>query len=137
MTMANMFMRRSGTICSIIRWNRSAGPFRQIPIAAWICERNESSPPVSRDANVPVNWQRIVLNHIFVKAAGLQTETLYKAGMFTQVGQQSLFDEEHDERDTKLDQVADQIRNRFGTASLRRASTVQHNAEHQPLPRPE
>ena len=51
--------------------------------------------------------------------------------------QQSLFAEERDEKDTRLDQVADTIRNRFGTASLRRASTVQHNAEHKPRPRPE
>ena len=51
--------------------------------------------------------------------------------------QQSLFAEEQDERDTRLDQVADTIRNRFGSASLRRASTVQHDAEHQPRPRPD
>jgi DNA polymerase-4 len=51
--------------------------------------------------------------------------------------QQSLFAEEQNDRDTKLDDVADQIRNRFGTNSLRRASTVQHNAEHKPHPRPE
>ena len=51
--------------------------------------------------------------------------------------QQCLFAEEQDERDTRLDQVADTIRNRFGTASLRRASTVQHNAEHKPRPRPD
>jgi DNA polymerase-4 len=51
--------------------------------------------------------------------------------------QQSLFVEEQDDRDTRLDQMADQIRSRFGTASLRRASTVQHNAEHKPRPRPE
>ncbi|HQZ64212.1 MAG TPA: DNA polymerase IV [Planctomycetaceae bacterium] len=51
--------------------------------------------------------------------------------------QQSLFAEEQDEKDTRLDQVADTIRNRFGSASLRRASTVQHNAEHKPRPRSE
>ncbi len=51
--------------------------------------------------------------------------------------QLSLFAEEQNWRDTKLDQVTDQIRSRFGTMSLRRASTVQHKAEHQPLPRPE
>lgn len=51
--------------------------------------------------------------------------------------QQSLFTEVQHERDTKLDEVADQIRNRFGTTSLRRGSTVQHDAEHKPLPRPE
>ena len=51
--------------------------------------------------------------------------------------QQSLFAEEQDEKDSRLDQVADTIRNRFGTASLRRASTVQHNAEHKPRLRPD
>ena len=51
--------------------------------------------------------------------------------------QQSLFAEDQDERGTKLDEVADQIRSRFGSTSLRRASTVQHDAEHKPLPRPD
>ncbi|MEO2034622.1 MAG: DNA polymerase IV [Planctomycetaceae bacterium] len=51
--------------------------------------------------------------------------------------QQSLFADQNDERDTKLDQVTDQIRVRFGSASVRRASTVQHKAEHKPLPRPD
>lgn len=51
--------------------------------------------------------------------------------------QQSLFEETQNDEDTRLDDVADQIRSRFGTSSLRRASTVQHKAEHQPLPRPE
>ena len=51
--------------------------------------------------------------------------------------QQNLFAEDDDQKDTRLDQVADKIRSRFGTASLRRASTVQHNAEHKPRPRPD
>ena len=51
--------------------------------------------------------------------------------------QQSLFAEHQDERGTKLDEVADQIRSRVGSTSLRRASTVQHDAEHKPLPRPD
>ncbi len=55
--------------------------------------------------------------------------------------QQTLFADDEaevaDVRDTKLDAVADQIRSRFGSTSLRRASTVQHDAEHKPLPRPE
>jgi DNA polymerase-4 len=44
--------------------------------------------------------------------------------------QQTLFAEEQNERDAKLDNVADQIRNRFGTTLLRRASTVQNTAKH-------
>jgi DNA polymerase IV len=56
----------------------------------------------------------------------------------TQAVQRSLFDDaETDDRGAKLDAVADQIRNRFGNTSLRRASTFQHKAEHKPRPRPE
>jgi len=53
--------------------------------------------------------------------------------------QLSLFDEPAVEegRDNRLDQVADQIRDRFGSKSLRRASTVEHQTEHRPQPRPE
>jgi len=52
--------------------------------------------------------------------------------------QGTLFDPEPaEERESQLDQVADQIRSKFGATSLRRASTVQHDAKHRPLPRPE
>lgn len=53
--------------------------------------------------------------------------------------QQSLFAEESvtENQDSRLDEVADQIRQKFGTKSLRRASTVQHSAEHRAQPRRE
>lgn len=51
--------------------------------------------------------------------------------------QQSLFSGEQNERDAKLDNVADRIRNRFGTTMLRRASTVPHNVKQDPPPHPE
>ena len=70
---------------------------------------------------------------LVVRLLGMGVSNLQKQ----QPVQQSLFAEEQGERDTRLDQVADSIRNRFGSASLRRASTVQHNAEHKPRPRPE
>lgn len=44
--------------------------------------------------------------------------------------QPSLFPDEQDEREARLDQVVDQIRNHFGTTSLRRAGSVQHNTEY-------
>lgn len=50
---------------------------------------------------------------------------------------QSLFTEQNDERNSKLDQVTDRIRSRFGTAALRRASIVQHKVQHEVLPRPD
>ena len=50
--------------------------------------------------------------------------------------QQTLFDEEDDhEKQQQLDQTPDQIRARFGSAALLRASGLMHGAEHQPDPR--
>ena len=51
--------------------------------------------------------------------------------------QQSLFADEEREKLTQLDQVADQIRARFGTSALSAASGLLHDAEHTPAPRPE
>ena len=51
--------------------------------------------------------------------------------------QMSLFDETADANDDRIDNVADQIREKFGSLSLRRASAVQHDVEHRPQPRPE
>lgn len=62
--------------------------------------------------------------------------------------QKTLFDDQEDkspndaasaksQRSEKLDSVSDAIRNRFGTKALKSASTVQHQADHKALPRPE
>jgi len=70
---------------------------------------------------------------LLVRLLGMGVSNLQKQ----QPVQQSLFAEEQDKRDTKLDLVADKIRNRFGTTALRRASTVHHEAEYNPPPSPE
>ncbi|MGB4740987.1 MAG: DNA polymerase IV [Fuerstiella sp.] len=71
---------------------------------------------------------------LVVRLLGMGVSNLRSKAMV----QKSLFDDEvvPDQRETKLDQLADQIRSRFGTGKLRRASTVQHDAQHKPLPRP-
>ncbi|MSR57882.1 MAG: DNA polymerase IV [Planctomycetaceae bacterium] len=51
--------------------------------------------------------------------------------------QQSLFPDAERERRTQLDAAADQIRERFGAASLNRGSGLLHETRHKPLPRPE
>ena len=55
--------------------------------------------------------------------------------------QRGLFDTENSdvehERANKIDKVSDLIRDKFGSLSLRRASTVQHDAQHNSQPRPE
>lgn len=50
--------------------------------------------------------------------------------------QQSLFADEERKKLTQLDAVADQIRDRFGSSALHRASGLLHDAEHIPVPRP-
>lgn len=73
---------------------------------------------------------------LVVRLLGMGVSNLQRA---TAV-QKSLFDDEPgagDAKDDRLDKIADQIRDKFGSLSLRRASTVQHDAEHRPQPRPE
>jgi DNA polymerase-4 len=50
--------------------------------------------------------------------------------------QQSLFVDEEREKQSQLDQAADLIRERFGSAALHRGSGLMHQAEHTPMPRP-
>lgn len=50
--------------------------------------------------------------------------------------QQTLFPDAEHEKLALLDEVADQIRDRFGAGALNRASGLFHNAEHTPAPRP-
>ncbi len=51
--------------------------------------------------------------------------------------QLTLFPDETRERDTRLDQVRDQINNKFGKGTLNRGSGLQHQTELKPAPRPE
>jgi DNA polymerase-4 len=50
--------------------------------------------------------------------------------------QRSLFDDEDHVVQAGLDQAADQIREKFGSASLARASGLLHHAKHTPAPKP-
>lgn len=73
---------------------------------------------------------------LIVRLLGMGVSNLQKP----KAVQKSLFDDEPevtDSKDGKLDVIADQIRDKFGSMSLRRASTVQHDVEHRPQPRPE
>lgn len=51
--------------------------------------------------------------------------------------QLSLFADEERQKHSHLDQVADQIKERFGTSALNRASGLRYEAKHKPMPRPE
>lgn len=47
-----------------------------------------------------------------------------------------LFDDPSRERQTRLDEAADKLKERFGADALRRGSVLLHDAKHRPLPRP-
>lgn len=47
-----------------------------------------------------------------------------------------LFDEESHQRQSRIDQAADQLRERFGVGAVRRGSVLLHAAKHRPMPRP-
>ena len=48
--------------------------------------------------------------------------------------QLSLFPEADDERQSRLDEVADRVKEKFGQASLQRALGMLHNVEHRSGP---
>jgi DNA polymerase IV len=48
--------------------------------------------------------------------------------------QRSLFPEIEQQRHSRLDEVADQIKEKFGQSSLQRASGILHNVEHRSGP---
>jgi DNA polymerase-4 len=50
--------------------------------------------------------------------------------------QRTLFADEEQQKQSLLDQTADQIRERFGSSALHRGSGLLHNASHKPQPRP-
>jgi DNA polymerase-4 len=50
--------------------------------------------------------------------------------------QQLLFDRDQQDVQSNLDRATDQIRQRFGTDAVRRASGLLHQVRHQPMPRP-
>jgi hypothetical protein len=50
--------------------------------------------------------------------------------------QVGLFADEDRRRQTRLDETADRLKERFGSQALQRASSLAHDAKHRPAPRP-
>jgi DNA polymerase-4 len=50
--------------------------------------------------------------------------------------QGSLFADEDRERQSRLDETADRLKERFGASALQRGSSLLHEAKHRPVPRP-
>ncbi len=72
--------------------------------------------------------RRLAVRLLGVGVSGFET---------TKQKQLTLFPDESRERDTRLDEVRDQINNKFGKGALNRASGLKHQTELKPAPRPE
>jgi len=75
---------------------------------------------------------KVALNGRRVRLIGVGVSSLDVGGPV----QKSLFDEPDRARHSDLDRISDQIREKFGTEALHRASGLLHQASHKPLPRP-
>jgi DNA polymerase-4 len=76
--------------------------------------------------------QRLPQGRLSVRLLGMGVSGLDGTGQ----QQRTLFDDDGHTKQTQLDAVADQIRERFGTTGLERAATMLHGARHRPQPRP-
>jgi len=91
-------------------------------------------------ANTDCLWQaaneilttRVPLKGKAVRLLGMGVSDIHRPG----AAQAQLFDEAERERNARLDDASDRIREQFGHAAIRRGSTLQHRAHHRPDPRP-
>lgn len=129
-------MRRSGIVGQTVQLKVRYSDFDTVTRAKSLAVPTHTTQQLW-DAASQLLMTQLPDRPLVVRLLGLGVTKL-RASETTAV-QQSLFDEPEDapDRDSQIDEVADQIRNRFGSASLRRASTVQHNAQHRAQPRPE
>lgn len=67
-----------------------------------------------------------------VRLLGMGVSDIDRSGQ----AQRHLFDQQEYEQQARLDRASDSIKERFGAAALRRASALEHGAQHRAQPRP-
>jgi len=75
---------------------------------------------------------RLPAKHLAVRLLGVGVSGFDNSGL----AQRSLFDDDDHESQAHLDKAADQIREKFGTSSIGRASGLLHQVKHTPQPKP-
>ena len=83
-------------------------------------------------AGVELLTTRLPPRHLPVRLLGFGV-----SGLNSNASQGLLFEEDDRQKQRQLDETADRIRERFGSAALGRASGLAHDARHQPRPRPD
>ena len=103
--------------------------FQTITRSRKLPEPTNSTQALWEQANALLST-RLPSNHLPVRLLGMGVTEIDRTG----VTQQQLFDEADRERQDELDEVGDQIRDRYGSKALSRGSTLKHNARHRPRP---
>ena len=103
--------------------------FQTITRSRKLPEPTNSTQTLWEQANALLST-RLPSNHLPVRLLGMGVTEIDRTG----VTQQQLFDEADRERQDELDEVGDQIRDRYGSKALSRGSTLKHNARHRPRP---
>ena len=103
--------------------------FKTITRSRKLPEPTNSTQALWEQANALLST-RLPSDHLPIRLLGMGVTEIDRTG----VTQQQLFDEADRERQDGLDEVGDQIRERYGSKALSRGSTLKHNARHRPRP---
>ncbi len=103
--------------------------FKTITRSHKLPEPTNSTQALWEQANALLST-RLPSDHLPIRLLGMGVTEIDRTG----VTQQQLFDEADRERQDGLDEVGDQIRERYGSKALSRGSTLKHNARHRPRP---
>ena len=103
--------------------------FQTITRSRKLPEPTNSTQALWEQANALLST-RLPSDHLPIRLLGMGVTEIDRTG----VTQQQLFDEADRERQDGLDEVGDQIRERYGSKALSRGSTLKHNARHRPRP---
>ncbi len=103
--------------------------FQTITRSRKLPEPTNSTQALWEQANALLST-RLPSDHLPVRLLGMGVTEIDRTG----VTQQQLFDEADRERQDGLDEVGDQIRDRYGSKALSRGSTLKHDARHRPKP---
>jgi DNA polymerase-4 len=103
--------------------------FRTITRSRKLPEPTSSTHELWEPANELLST-RLPSDHLPVRLLGMGVMDIDRTG----VTQRQLFDEGDRVKQDGLDEVGDQIRERFGSKALSRGSTLKHDARHRPKP---
>jgi len=125
-------LRRHGLRGRTVQLKVRFADFRTITRSRKLTEPTNTTDELWQVASELLTTQ-VPLNQLPVRLLGMGVSDIDRAGEV----QGHLFDEEVREKRTRLDEVGDLIRDRFGAQALRRGRSLEHETRHHPRPRSE